>query len=124
MWTKSDLVQIQSDTSVIYSSLMKEAIIERDGSFVIDLETNISAPSDIAGNMMLYSAASEIFKMCSSEYRNTVHNTCVKWIGVPVPVRHMIAIMDDMQKAVYNEANMDVAEKATVFAILVLQKDN
>lgn len=124
MWTKNDLVQIQSDVSVIYSSLMKEAIIERDGSFVIDLETNVSVPADISKNMMLYSAASEIFQMCSSEYRNTVRNTCVEWIGTPVPVRHMIAIMNDMQNAVYNEDSMDVAEKATMFALIVMRKDN
>lgn len=42
MWTKNDLAQIQSDVSVIYASLMKEAITERDGSFIIDLESAVS----------------------------------------------------------------------------------
>ena len=124
MWTKNDLTQIQSDVSVIYSTLMKEAITERDGSFIINLETNISVPADIAENIMLYSAASEIFQMCTAEYRITVRDTVNGWIDAPVAVRHIIAIMNDLQKAVYDEANIDVAEKATMFALIVMRKNN
>lgn len=124
MWTKNDLLQIQSDAAVIYASLMTGAIIERDDSLVIDLENSVSAPADIPGNIMLYSAASEIFQMCSSEYKNTVHNTCVKWIGNPVPVRQVIAIMNDLQKAVCDGTYMYVAEKATILALIVMRKDN
>lgn len=123
MWTKNDLTQIQSDVSVIYSSLMKEVITERSDSFVIDLDSVISVPEDITGNMMLYSAASEIFKMCTAEYKNAAHNICVGWKDANVTVRSMIALMDELQKAVYDEHEVTVAEKATVFAILVLRKN-
>ena len=123
MWTKNDLLQIQSDVSVIYSSLMNGAITERNDSFVIDLDSVISVPSDIAGNMLLYSAASEIFKMCAAEYKNATHNICVGLEDTNVTVRSLIALMDELQKAVYDDDAIDVAEKATVFAILVLRKN-
>lgn len=123
MWTKNDLMQIQSNVSVIYSSLMKGVITERDDSFVIDLDSVISVPADITGNMMLYSAASEIFKMCVAEYKNAAHNICVGWEDVNISVRTVIALMDDLQKAVYDDDAIDVAEKATVFAILILRKN-
>ncbi len=124
MWTKNDLIRIQSDVSVIYSALMKEAIAERNDSFVIDLDFVISVPSDITGNMMLYSAASEIFNMCVAEYKNATHNICVEWEDVNITVRSLIALMDELQKAVYDEHEITVAEKATVFAILILRKNN
>lgn len=123
MWTKNDLLQIQSDVSVIYSSLMNGAITECNDSFVIDLDSVISVPSDIAGNMLLYSAASEIFKMCAAEYKNATHNICVGLEDTNVTVRSLIALMDELQKAVYDDDAIDVAEKATVFAILVLRKN-
>ena len=123
MWTKNDLMQIQSDVSVIYSALMKEAIAERNDSFVIDLDFVISVPSDITGNMMLYSAASEIFKLCVAEYKNATRNICVEWEDANVTVRALIALMDELQKAVYDEYEITVAEKATIFAILVLRKN-
>ncbi len=123
MWTKNDLTQIQSDVSVIYSSLMNGAITERNDSFVIDLDSVISVPSDIAGNMLLYSAASEIFEMCAAEYKNATHNICVGLEDTNVTVRSLIALMDELQKAVYDDDAIDVAEKATVFAILVLRKN-
>lgn len=123
MWTKNDLAQIQSDVSVIYASIMKEAITERNGSFIIDLESVVSVPADISENMMLYSAASEIFQMCTAEYRNTVRDTVNGWVNAPT-IRHMIAIMNDLQKAVYAEANIDVAEKATMFTLIIMQRNN
>ena len=123
MWTKNDLLQIQSDVAVIYSSLMNGAITECNDSFVIDLDSVISVPSDIAGNMLLYSAASEIFKMCAAEYKNATHNICVGLEDTNVTVRSLIALMDELQKAVYDDDAIDVAEKATVFAILVLRKN-
>lgn len=124
MWTKNDLTQIQSDVSVVYSAVMKEAITERSDSFVIDLDSVISVPADITGNMLLYSAASEIFQMCAAEYKNATHNICVGWEDVNVSIRTMIALMDELQKAVYDDDAIEVAEKATVFAILILRKNN
>lgn len=123
MWTKNDLMQIQSNVSVIYSSLMKGVITERDDSFVIDLDSVISVPADITGNMMLYSAASEIFKMCVAEYKNATRNICVEWEDASITVRSLLALMDELQKAVYDEHEITVAEKATVFALLVLRKN-
>ena len=124
MWTKNDLIRIQSDVSVIYSALMKEVIAERNDSFVIDLDSVMSVPTDITGNMMLYSAASEIFKICVAEYKNATHNICVGWEDANITVRSVMALMDELQKAVYDEHEITVAEKATVFAILILRKNN
>lgn len=123
MWTKNDLMQIQSDVSVIYSSLMKEVITVRSDSFVIDLDSVISVPEDITENMMLYSAASEIFKMCTAEYKNAAHNICVRWKDANMTVTSLISLMDELQKAVYDDDAIEVAEKATIFAIFVLRKN-
>lgn len=123
MWTKNDLMQIQSDVSVIYSSLMKEVITVRSDSFIIDLDSVISVPEDITENMMLYSAASEIFKMCTAEYKNAAHNICVGWKDANMTVTSLIALMDELQKAVYDDDANIVAEKATIFAIFVLRKN-
>lgn len=124
MWTSHDLNKIHADVSIIYSSIMKGAITEHDDSYIIDLESAISIPTDIADNMQLYAAASEILEMCVAEYKNATHNICVEWAHGIVRIRAIIGLMDAFEKAVQEQHEVTVAEKATVFAMLILRKNN